>query len=79
MIVDEKNIKLIPGNEGRDCLGNGSHVDKEGDIVCLCDECNYMMCCFPEYGGEDCYNCSEEECPRRELNGIKSRKQMFRY
>lgn len=71
MIVDESKIVLFPGNEGKDCPGNGTHTDKEGNIVCLCDECNYTICCFPEYGGENCENCPEEDCPRKAIKRTK--------
>ncbi len=77
MIVDENKIILFPGNEGKDCLGNGTHRDKRGRIVCLCDECDYMMCCFPEYGGEDCENCPEIDCLRKAIKGIENKKRMF--
>ena len=40
------NIKLIPGNGGRDCPGNGGHYDENGKIIeCCCDECDYLMLC----------------------------------
>lgn len=34
---------LTPSYHGRDCLGNGSHTD----IECCCDECDYLMVCYP--------------------------------
>lgn len=67
MIVEENEMKLFPGNEGKDCPGNGTNVDKNGKIICLCDECDYMMCCFPEYGGEECEICPDNECTRKLL------------
>ena len=77
MIVNENQIVLLPGNEGKDCLGNGTHTDKNGEMVCLCDECDYMLCCFPEYGGEVCENCPEENCMRKILKGIKKKRRMY--
>ena len=42
-------VSLIPGNRGKDCPGNGSHFDKYGNLIeCCCDECDFMLCCFPE-------------------------------
>jgi hypothetical protein len=49
MIIDVTGTKLIPGNHGKDCPGNGEH---EG-IECCCDECNYMLCCFPQFAKQD--------------------------
>ncbi len=66
MIINEDKIPLMPGNHGKDCLGNGNFYKYEdGTSVCLCDECDYMMCCFPEYSGVDCSTCKVQDCPRR--------------
>ena len=55
--------KLIPGNGGRDCPHNGY-----GKKYCACDECDYFLCCFPEYGEiVNCENCNDNTCPRKEL------------
>lgn len=35
---------LQPSPNGVDCAGNGEH-----DTECQCDECSYMLLCFPEY------------------------------
>ena len=50
-IAQERKISLVPGNEGRDCPGNWE----------LCDECDYLMCCFES---DRCDRCFEEngEC-----------------
>jgi len=45
MIIDVTGTELTPGNQGKDCLGNGKH---EG-IECCCDECSYMLCCYPQF------------------------------
>lgn len=38
-ILDITNITLTPGNNGNNCLGNGEHVDENGNnIECCCDE-----------------------------------------
>lgn len=50
------NTKIFPGNFGENCPGNGKHKD----IECLCDECDYLMCCT-QYKNE-CENCNED-CP----------------
>lgn len=43
------DILLIPGNEGRDCPGNGCHTDHDGHpIECQCDECECMLDCLSE-------------------------------
>ena len=39
MIVDVTGVVLIPGNQGRDCPGNGN----QPNIECCCDECDYML------------------------------------
>ena len=49
MIVDVTGVTLMPGNRGENCPGNGKHYDANGELVeCCCDECDYMLCCFPE-------------------------------
>ena len=40
MIVDVTGTVLLPGNQGKDCLGNGSNPS----IECCCDECEYIQC-----------------------------------
>jgi len=48
-IIDVTGIKLTPGNEGKDCLGNGAHFDENGNrIECCCDECDYLKLCLSE-------------------------------
>ncbi len=48
-IIDVTGIKLTPGNEGKDCLGNGAHYDKKGRLIeCCCDECDYMIMCLSD-------------------------------
>lgn len=47
-IIQEKfvtidGIELTPGNYTV-CLGNG-----EQGFECLCDECDYLLLCFPEF------------------------------
>ena len=49
MIIDVTGVELTPGNNGDDCLGNGSHYDAEGNLIeCCCDECDYYMDCFKD-------------------------------
>ena len=53
--MDESKIELMPANYGRDCIGNGKHKNEEGKIIeCLCDECDYMICCLIMKGFDDC-------------------------
>lgn len=67
MILDVTGIELIPGNEGRDCPGNGSHLDDKGlPIECCCDECDYYLCCLEGQTEEDCQQCYDGDCPRKE-------------
>ena len=42
VIIDVTGIILMPGNQGKDCPGNGANPA----IECCCDECDYMLCCF---------------------------------
>lgn len=41
--MNTEDIELNPSLGGKDCKGNGEH---EG-IECQCDECDYLMECFP--------------------------------
>ena len=60
--------KLMPGNNGNDCLYNGEHCDMNGNIIeCCCDECDYLMCCIEEFN--DCSNCECFECHRKIKKG----------
>lgn len=46
--IDITGTVLTPSKDGVDCLGNGKHIDENGDeIECCCDECNYFFECFP--------------------------------
>ena len=64
MIIDVTGIELTPGNCGVNCLGNGEHIDAEGDLIeCCCDECNFLTCCLPEHSADRCVNCTYKECP----------------
>lgn len=49
MIIDVTGIALTPGNEGKNCIGNGEHMDKNGNVIdCCCDECSHYLECFSE-------------------------------
>lgn len=65
MIVDVTGVVLIPGNQGRDCPGNGN----QPNIECCCDECDYMLCCFDENNTPQCDICTDMNCPK--ANGSK--------
>jgi hypothetical protein len=44
-IYDVTGVLLSPGKP-EECLGNGTHVDENGEpIECCCDECDYLMLC----------------------------------
>ena len=60
MIIDITGTKLTPGNRGKDCLGNGEHHGTE----CCCNECDYMLCCLDSHNPEECFTCSDRDCPR---------------
>ena len=63
MLIDVTGITLTPGNMGKDCLGNGEHFDDIGNLIeCLCDECDYMLCCFGMQ--TDCDTCNDRDCPQ---------------
>ena len=66
MIIDITGIEFTPGNNGKDCLANGTHFYENGEpIECCCDECDYMICCFEMSGLKDCHNCDDDLCPRK--------------
>lgn len=65
MIIDVTGTILIPGNDGKDCPGNGEHFDENGEgIEICCDECDYYVCCLPEFDMNNCKECLDKECPR---------------
>ena len=64
MIVDITGTELIPGNQGKDCPGNG--LSKEN--LCCCDECDYMLCCLADQTEEQCILCTDQDCPRSVYN-----------
>lgn len=64
MIVDVTGTPLTPGNNGRDCLGNGTHVDENGQpIECCCEECDYYLCCTDPSFCRQSPDCWETRCP----------------
>ena len=49
LIIDGTGTILTPGDEGRNCRGNGTHYNWRNKVIeCCCDECDYMMCCIKE-------------------------------
>ena len=64
MIIDVTGVSLTPGNCGKDCLGNGEHLDQDGNFIdCCCNECEYMMCCVQTRKSEQCLECMDRDCP----------------
>ena len=59
MIIDITGTALIPGNNGRDCPGNGENPG----IECCCDECDYLLCCTEFHNPSECKHCSDQNCP----------------
>ena len=49
MIIDITGVILTPGNQGKNCLGNGEYINEKGETIeWCCDECDYYLCCFPD-------------------------------
>lgn len=44
MYTDVIGVQLIPGNQGKDCPGNGENPE----IECCCDECDFLLWCIEE-------------------------------
>ena len=45
MYYKEYGFKITPGNGGKECMGNGTYTDDDGNkIECICDECDFLMC-----------------------------------
>ena len=59
--IISNHVQLMPGNDGKDCPANGEHKW----IEIQCDECDYLMCCLPEYNPSNCKECDTNDCPRR--------------
>lgn len=64
MIIDVTGIILVPGNQGKDCPGNGTDPGME----CCCDECDYMQCCQNTHDPVRCGSCTDRDCPRVTAN-----------
>ena len=66
LIIDVTGVFLLPGNNGKDCPGNG----KNPNIECCCDECDYMLCCLTDAHPE--YNiCTDISCPHSQYNSTR--------
>ena len=63
MIIDISGTILTPGNQGRDCRGNG----ESAGIECCCEECDYMLCCLEDHNPEQCEICNDPDCPRSQM------------
>ncbi len=65
MTKNNSEFMLTPGNDGIDCICNGTHTDNSGNIIeCCCDECNYLTYCFYPSKKISCSDCSDTYCPR---------------
>lgn len=74
MIIDVTGIELTPGNHGIDCLGNGEHIDINGELIeCCCDECDYMLCCIEDVSDSNCNECDDLFCPRSMIKSKKTK------
>ena len=60
--MEHGDAELWPGRRGERCPGNG----KTKGIECLCDECDFMLCCLDTHDDAECINCTTPNCPRRE-------------
>lgn len=50
MLADVTGIILTPGEEGKNCLGNGERRDENGNLIeCCCEECDCYLTCFPNF------------------------------
>lgn len=50
MLADVTGIILTPGEEGKNCLGNGEKRDENGNLIeCCCEECDCYLTCFPNF------------------------------
>lgn len=65
MIIDVTGTVLTPGNDGKDCLGNGSHYDEFGNLIEICcEQCDYFLCCNAKNNKLNCEVCEDALCPR---------------
>ncbi len=64
MIIDVTGTVLTPGNDGKDCLGNGSHYDEFGNLLEICcEQCDYFLCCNAKNNEFNCEVCEDTLCP----------------
>ncbi len=64
---------LIPGNNGKNCFGNGTHRNRSGALIeCRCDECDYLICCLEN----ECKKCNTVICPRKRVLKFIRRKRI---
>lgn len=69
MIIDITGLILFPGNNGNDCLGDGTHKNENGKpFPCCCDECDYQLCCLETHNPNECTYCHDNNCPRATKN-----------
>ena len=51
-------IILLPGYGGENCPGNGLIENYE----CCCNECNYLLFCFPQVGTDSSQIFKRKSC-----------------
>ena len=69
LIIDVTGTILLPGNQGKDCPGNGTNPG----IECCCDECDYLLCCIDTEYPDRCKGCKDIFCPRVGKNKSKAK------
>ena len=75
MIIDVTGTLLTPGNSGKNCKGNGTHLNLFGKLIpCCCDECSYLMCCLENFDYKECENCNVQGCPHLKSQKFTRRK-----
>ena len=72
IIVVISGIVLIPGHGGKECMGNGKHKTKNGNVIeCCCEECDYLMCCSEDFDSTKCALCTDINCPNSKAKFCK--------
>ncbi len=71
MIIDVTGVELSPWDSDK-CLGNGEHIDENGnEIECCCEECDYYLCCISTDANK-CEGCYDLKCPKASKRPVNS-------